>query len=77
MWISPGAIPDERTYIIPLPRGKMLPTVPESGFHSEEEVAAIPGAHRLDAEGTPGPSLHIYAFERHTAPRNLYRIPIP
>jgi hypothetical protein len=76
IWISAGAVPDGRTYIIPLSQG-MLPPIPQGGFHSEEEVATLPGARRLDAEGTPGPTLDIYAFERHTIQRNLYRIPIP
>jgi hypothetical protein len=75
-WIWAGAVPDGRTYIVLL-RNMMLPRIPEGGFHSEEEVAALPGARRLDAEGAPGPSLGIYAFERHTIQRNLYRIPIP
>ena len=75
-WIWAGAVPDGRTYIVPL-HNTMLPRIPEGGFHSEEEVAALPGARRLDAEGAPGPSLGIYAFERHTIQRNLYRIPIP
>ncbi|HEY4047808.1 MAG TPA: hypothetical protein VGM27_13175 [Acidobacteriaceae bacterium] len=72
-----GAVPDGRTYIVPLAHGTALPRIPEGGFHSEEEVATLPGARRLEPEGAPGPSLDIYAFERHTAQRNLYRIPIP
>jgi Tol biopolymer transport system component len=77
IWISAGVVPDGRTYVVPLPRGKIVPRVPEGGFHSEAEVAALPGVLRLEAEGAPGPSLDIYAFERHTIQRNLYRIPIP
>ena len=77
LWISAGVVPDGHSYIVPLPRGETLPRVPEGGFHSEEEVAALPGARKLEAEGAPGPSLNIYAFERHTIQRNLYRIPIP
>jgi Tol biopolymer transport system component len=77
IWISSGVVPDGRTYVIPLPRGKLLPRIPEGGFHSEAEVAALPGARKLEAEGAPGPSLGIYAFEHHTIQRNLYRVPIP
>jgi eukaryotic-like serine/threonine-protein kinase len=77
LWISAGAVPDGRTYIVPVPKGNALPPFPEGGFHSEKEVAALPGARRLDAEGAPGPSIDSYAFERHTIQRNLYRIPIP
>jgi Tol biopolymer transport system component len=77
LWIFRGAVTAGRTYIIPLPRGVVLPPIPEGGFHSEEEVATLPGAHRLDTEGAPGPSLGLYAFERNTVQRNLYRISIP
>lgn len=76
VWISSGVVPDGRTYIVPL-QGRKLPRIPAGGFHSEAEVAALPGARRLDAEGAPGPSLGIYAFEHHTIQRNLYRVPIP
>jgi hypothetical protein len=50
--------------------------LPPGGFHSEEEVAALPGARRLEVEGTPGPSAEVYAYQRHAVQRNLYRIPI-
>ncbi len=66
------------SYIVPLPRGKVLPPIPAGGFHSEEEEASLPGARRIDAEGVvPGPSPEVYAFYRGTTQRNLYRIPIP
>jgi Tol biopolymer transport system component len=77
VWIAGGAVPDGQTYIVPLPSGMTLPRIPEGGFHSEQEIAALPGARRLESSGTPGPSSDIYAFERHTIQRNLYRIPIP
>ena len=54
------------------------PRIPAGGFHSEEEITRLPGAHRIDAEGlVPGPSAGVYAFYRSTIQRNLYRIPIP
>jgi eukaryotic-like serine/threonine-protein kinase len=77
LWIFRGAVTAGRIYIIPLPRGVVLPPIPEGGFHSEEEVATLPGARRLDTEGAPGPTLGLYAFARNTIQRNLYRIPIP
>jgi serine/threonine protein kinase/Tol biopolymer transport system component len=77
LWIFRGAVADGRTYIVPLARGVALPRIPEGGFHSEEEVATLPGARRLDTEGAPGPTLGLYAFARNTVQRNLYRIPIP
>jgi len=66
------------TYIIPLAPGEALPRIPAGGFHSEEEIAHLPGARRIDASGVvPGPSTDVYAFYRSTIQRNLYRVPIP
>jgi len=76
LWISGGPVPDGRTYIVPLPPGKILPAIPPEGFLSEQEIAGLPGARMLDATGAPGPSREVYAFERRTVQRNLYRIPI-
>jgi hypothetical protein len=72
-----GPIPEGRSYLIPMPRGQTIPRIPAGGFHSEEEIARLPGARRID-EGTvmPGPSPNVYAFYRGAAQRNLYRIPI-
>jgi serine/threonine protein kinase len=73
-----------QTYVIPLPPGEALPRIPAGGFHSEEEIAHLPGARRLDVQGlridtrgvVPGRSADVYAFYRGTTQRNLYRIPI-
>jgi serine/threonine protein kinase len=79
LWITSGAVRDGRTYIVPLPPGKILPPIPRGGFRSEEEIARLPGAHWIDTDipGAPGPNRDVYAFERRTVQRNLYRIPIP
>ncbi len=79
-------IPQGRSYVVPLKRGQALPRIPAGGFHSEAEVAHLPGARMIDF-GTvlsqftgpvePGPSPGAYAFYRGTVQRNLYRIPIP
>jgi serine/threonine protein kinase len=72
-----GAITEGRTYVVPLPPGQMFPRIPAGGFHSEEEIARLPGAHKVDlAVVVPGPSPDVYAFYRGTTQRNLYRIPI-
>jgi Tol biopolymer transport system component len=64
--------------VIPLPPGEALPRIPAGGFHSDEEIARLPGARPIDAEGVVlGPSRDVYAFYRGTIQRNLYRIPIP
>jgi hypothetical protein len=66
------------SYFVPLAPGEMFPKIPEGGFHSDEEIARLPGARRVDAQRVvPGPSLDVYAFYRGTSQRNLYRIPIP
>ena len=77
VWISGGAIADGRTYVVPLRRGQAMPPLPAGGFRSEEEVARLPGARRMDASGVPGPTPDVYAFSRGTTQRNLYRIPVP
>jgi hypothetical protein len=64
-------------YLIPLPPNEALPRIPAGGFHSDEEIAQLSGAHKIDAQGVvPGP-FGVYAFYRSTIQRNLYRIPIP
>jgi Tol biopolymer transport system component len=78
-------MPDGRSYLIPLTAGN-LPPIPKAGFRSEEELARVPGARKMDlavaisdviANITLGPSPEVYAFYRGRAQRNLYRIPIP
>jgi eukaryotic-like serine/threonine-protein kinase len=71
IWVWEG-----RTYIVPLDDGQFLPPMPPTGLRSEREVAALPGARRIDGEVVPGPSPDVYAFYRRTTQRNLYRIPI-
>lgn len=77
LWISRGAVSDNRTYVVPLPRGKLFPPVPSRGFRSEQASASLSGARMIDKMGAPGPSRDVYAFERRAVQRNLYRIPIP
>jgi len=67
-----------RTYVIPLSNGSMLPHIPDGGFHTQEELAVIPGVQVLPyADVAPGPTPVVYAFSRMTITRNLYRIPLP
>ena len=66
------------TFVVPLAPGEALPRIPTGGFHSEEEIARLPGARRIGiSEVVPGPTPDVYAFYRSTIQRNLYRIPIP
>ena len=71
-----GPIPDNRSYIIPLAPGEAFPRLPAEGFHSEDEIARLPGARRIDARTVPGPSRDVYAFYRGSTQRNLYRVPV-
>ena len=75
--ISGAPLPSGRSYIVPLRSGQFVPPELRDGVRSEQEVAALPGARRIDADMVvPGPSADIYAFYRTTTQRNLYRIPI-
>jgi len=66
-----------KTYVLPLPHGKMLPYIPAGGFPSEAAIAALPGVRVIDsADIAPGASLDVYAFSRQTIHRNLYRVPL-
>jgi serine/threonine protein kinase/Tol biopolymer transport system component len=70
--------PGDRTYAVPLPPGRMIPPVPEGGFRSASEIAALPGARVINSpDVAPAPSPDVYAFSRQTVQRNLYRIPLP
>ncbi len=66
-----------RTYAFPLAPGKMFPSIPAGGFHSEAEMAATPGATSYDVyDFAPGPAEGTYAFTRESVQRNLYRVPV-
>ena len=65
-------------YLVPLRSGEALPKIPAEGFRSPDEIAHLPGARRIEADGVVlGPSAGVYAFYKGTVQRNLYRIPIP
>ena len=64
------------TNLVPLAAGEMFPPFPREGLHSERDVAALPGARKIDADAVPGPYPDVYAFYRQTIQRNLHRIPI-
>jgi len=67
-----------RTYVIPLPAGRIWPEIPAGGFQTETDFVKLPGARVIDApDVAPGPTPGYYAFSRETIQRNLYRIPLP
>ena len=66
-----------KTYVLPLPHGKMLPDIPAGGFPSEAAIAALPGVRVIDsADIAPGATPAVYAFSHQTIHRNLYRVPL-
>ena len=67
-----------RTYIIPLPAGRMFPEFPPAGFQSEEDLRKLPGVRVIDSYDVGlGLRPDVYAFSRETVRRNLFRIPLP
>lgn len=67
-----------RTYVIPLPPNTLFPAMPRDGFHSEAEIARLPGVRVIEAADVfPGPTPGTYAYSRETVQRNLYRVPLP
>ncbi len=67
-----------KTYVFPLPRGRMLPEIPPGGFRSEQDMAKYPGVRVIDAADiAPGLTDDVYAFSKETTQRNLFRVPIP
>jgi hypothetical protein len=70
-------IPPEHLESLTSASREALPQIPAEGFHSEEEIARLPGAHRIEADGVVlGPSADLYAYYKGTIQRNIYRIPI-
>src|SRR3984893_9174378 len=67
-----------RTYVIPLSPNKLFPSLPADGFHSEDEIARLPGVRVIEAADVfPGPTPGTYAYSRQSVQRNLYRVPLP
>ncbi|HYI95642.1 MAG TPA: protein kinase [Bryobacteraceae bacterium] len=46
-----GFIPQGRSHVVPLPPGQALPAIPASGFRSEQEIARLPGARKIEERG--------------------------
>ena len=46
-----------RTYVIPVSPDKLFPPIPPGGFHSEDEIAKLPGVRVIEAaDVSPGPT---------------------
>ena len=75
--LSDGPVAPGRSYIVALSPGTAMPRLPAGGLRSDDQVAQVPGARRVEGVTIPGPSPDVYAFYRDTSQRNLYRIPLP
>jgi serine/threonine protein kinase len=59
-------------------RKRRLPSLPQGGIRSPEDIDKLPGAKLLPAPGEfPGPGPSLYAFPKFTSQRNIYRVPVP
>jgi hypothetical protein len=82
-YINPSLTPEQatHTYAFPLQAGHLFPSIPSTGFHTEQEIMAVPGVQKIDSANAwamvNGRSPSIYAYDRRSVRRNLYRIPIP
>ena len=68
---------ERRTFLIPLNRGQAFPQLPPMGIKSDRDVDHLPRIQIIDGLVRPGPTASLYASERSSVHRNLYRIPLP
>jgi Tol biopolymer transport system component len=64
-------------FAIPLRPGAPVPAFPPDGLGSIEEAAALPGAKPMPVAGAvAGSTMSVYAYEKQSAQRNIYRVSI-
>jgi hypothetical protein len=66
-----------KTFIIPLRHGESFPDLPPTGIKSDSDLARLNGVKVINDLARPGPDVSLYAFDRLTEHRNIFRIPIP
>ncbi len=66
-----------KTFIVPLRHGKSFPDLPPTGIKSESDLTRLNGVRVINDLARPGPDVSLYAFDRLTEHRNIFRIPIP
>lgn len=72
-----NVMPEGKTFVIALPRGKAFPDLPERGIKTEADVRKLPVIRVIDrAYVFPGVTSSVYALGHQTTQRNLYRIVI-
>lgn len=66
------------TYALPIPTGESVPRLSGSGAHHVADLADLPGARLVAAAGVfMGTDPAVFAFQRVTTQRNIYRVPVP
>jgi Tol biopolymer transport system component len=67
----------ERTLVIPLAPGVVVPDLPESGLNVPANQSVIPGIRVIErGQVVPGPDPSMYVFAKTEFRRNLYRVPV-
>ena len=68
----------DKAYVLPLAPGHLVPESIVHGLPSEPEILKLPGVRLISLRNVvPGPTADIYAFQRVSVQRNLYRVPVP
>ena len=63
---------------LPVPAGKTLPDLPDSGIGSLDKGLAISGDLGVEhSEFAPSPNPSVYAYVKTAMHRNLFRVPVP
>ena len=66
-----------RTLALPVPAGKTLPDVPDSGIDLAASEVQLPGTRVIEHDSiSPGSDSATYVFTRSELRRNLFRIPL-
>jgi DNA-binding winged helix-turn-helix (wHTH) protein/Tol biopolymer transport system component len=75
-----GSMGKGRVYVIAVPSGQSLPTLPPTGIHSAGDFKGLNVVSVIDTNGfskfAPGPNPTTYAYTRRNVQRNLFRIPL-
>ena len=71
-----GSSSNYKTFVIPLQPGESFPRLPDAGIKSESDFAQLRGVKVFDDLIHPGPDVSLYAFDRSTEHRNIYRVPL-
>jgi eukaryotic-like serine/threonine-protein kinase len=80
LYVTPqgqGVMSATKTYVIPLPKGKVFPPIPSEATALNTRLDKLPGVQVIDHPYvSPGPDAATYSFDRYTRRSNLFRIPM-